>query len=115
MVDKLPYSIKVRDNNAPYLISPITNKLRLKYEKTRGMALRNRVKISQKTFVEEVMKEEEFEFLVSWVAKNAVIPDYRGNKSAIREQYKEYIENIFKHNKEKITGREVGKKKDSLY
>lgn len=115
LVEKLPYGIKVIGSNAPYLISPITNKLRLKYEKARGMILRNRVKISQKAFLEDVMNEEEFEFLISWVAKYSISLDYRGNKSAIREKYKEYIENIFKYNKEMIIRKEEVKKKDGLY
>lgn len=93
LVDMLPYGTE-KIGRMTYLISPISDAAAQRY----GRKSKNQGEdyiLHMDKFVQDVMSEETFEFLVSWTAGHAVQAESRGNKKLIRDKYREYLENIY--------------------
>lgn len=99
LVDMLPYGTE-KIGRTTYLISPISDAVAQIYErKSKKEGEDYLLHIGE--FVQDVMSEETYEFVVSWTAGHAVQPASRGNKKLIGEKYREYLENIYEQVLEK--------------
>lgn len=97
-IETIPYNLSDTLNDVgPYLISPIIDKVKNKYERLSILMMKERVMTNENEFVEEVMKTNEFENLISWVSENAVLSEYKKNKVKIRGLYEVYIRDIFQN------------------